>query len=84
MNGNDSVLLCPRGLAAIPLLFAAALESRLAYLAPLQVTHPSDGVNKRLNIFSQNGFMCLLADTIVDTHSRYSSSFHLYIILLHA
>ncbi|KAL7499841.1 hypothetical protein ACHAWT_010267 [Skeletonema menzelii] len=46
-NNNDdndnSVLLCPRGLAAIPLLCAAASESRSAYLARLQVTHPSNG-----------------------------------------
>eukprot|EP00581_Thalassiosira_minuscula_P011532 CAMPEP_0183712180 /NCGR_PEP_ID=MMETSP0737-20130205/7385_1 /TAXON_ID=385413 /ORGANISM="Thalassiosira miniscula, Strain CCMP1093" /LENGTH=414 /DNA_ID=CAMNT_0025940759 /DNA_START=99 /DNA_END=1339 /DNA_ORIENTATION=+ len=37
------VLLCPRGLAAIPLLCAAASESRSAYLARLQVTHPTNG-----------------------------------------
>eukprot|EP00579_Thalassiosira_antarctica_P019766 CAMPEP_0201975948 /NCGR_PEP_ID=MMETSP0904-20121228/55541_1 /ASSEMBLY_ACC=CAM_ASM_000553 /TAXON_ID=420261 /ORGANISM="Thalassiosira antarctica, Strain CCMP982" /LENGTH=357 /DNA_ID=CAMNT_0048526881 /DNA_START=86 /DNA_END=1155 /DNA_ORIENTATION=- len=42
-NGNDGVLLCPRGLAAIPLLCAAASESRSAYLARLQVTDPSNG-----------------------------------------
>lgn len=46
-GGNDgdgnNVLLCPRGLAAIPLLCAAAAESRSAYLARLQVTHPSNG-----------------------------------------
>lgn len=43
-NANDGgVLLCPRGLAAIPLLCAAASESRSAYLARLQVTHPSNG-----------------------------------------
>eukprot|EP00573_Skeletonema_grethae_P011892 CAMPEP_0201704548 /NCGR_PEP_ID=MMETSP0578-20130828/43100_1 /ASSEMBLY_ACC=CAM_ASM_000663 /TAXON_ID=267565 /ORGANISM="Skeletonema grethea, Strain CCMP 1804" /LENGTH=318 /DNA_ID=CAMNT_0048192595 /DNA_START=29 /DNA_END=981 /DNA_ORIENTATION=+ len=40
---DDGVLLCPRGLAAIPLLCAAASESRSAYLARLQVTHPSNG-----------------------------------------
>jgi len=45
-NGNG-VLLCPRGLAAIPLLCAAASESRSAYLARLQVTHPSNGVRQR-------------------------------------
>lgn len=45
-NTNDAgVLLCPRGLAAIPLLCAAASESRSAYLARLQVTHPSNGVS---------------------------------------
>lgn len=42
-NSNNNVLLCPRGLAAIPLLCAAAAESRSAYLARLQVTHPSNG-----------------------------------------
>ena len=42
-NNDDGVLLCPRGLAAIPLLCAAASESRSAYLARLQVTHPSNG-----------------------------------------
>ena len=35
-----------RGLAAIPLLCAAAAESRSAYLARLQVTHPSNGVRR--------------------------------------
>ena len=44
-QGDDGVLLCPRGLAAIPLLCAAASESRSAYLARLQVTHPSNGVS---------------------------------------
>ena len=43
-NGGGGVLLYPRGLAAIPLLCAAAAESRSAYLARLQVTHPSNGV----------------------------------------
>ena len=42
-NDQGGVLLCPRGLAAIPLLCAAAAESRSAYLARLQVTHPSNG-----------------------------------------
>ena len=42
-NNDDGVLLCPRGLAAIPLLCAAASESRSAYLARLQVTHPTNG-----------------------------------------
>lgn len=42
-TNDDGVLLCPRGLAAIPLLCAAASESRSAYLARLQVTHPSNG-----------------------------------------
>mmetsp|Transcript_27615 Transcript_27615/g.59354 ORF Transcript_27615/g.59354 Transcript_27615/m.59354 type:complete len:441 (-) Transcript_27615:138-1460(-) len=43
-SGNDEgVLLCPRGLAAIPLLCAAASESRSAYLARLQVTDPNNG-----------------------------------------
>jgi len=42
-NNDQGVLLCPRGLAAIPLLCAAAAESRSAYLARLQVTHPSNG-----------------------------------------
>lgn len=42
-NSDDGVLLCPRGLAAIPLLCAAASESRTAYLARLQVTHPTNG-----------------------------------------
>lgn len=43
-NDNDQgVLLCPRGLAAIPLLCAAAAESRSAYLARLQVTAPTNG-----------------------------------------
>lgn len=48
-DGNDDggVLLCPRGLAAIPLLCAAASESRSAYLARLQVTHPSNGVRSK-------------------------------------
>ena len=45
-NNNNGVLLCPRGLAAIPLLCAAAAESRSAYLARLQVTHPSNGVRR--------------------------------------
>ena len=40
---NDNVLLCPRGLAAIPLLCAAASESRAAYLARLRVTSPTNG-----------------------------------------
>jgi len=45
-SGNDEgVLLCPRGLAAIPLLCAAASESRSAYLARLQVTDPNNGVS---------------------------------------
>ena len=44
-EGGSNVLLCPRGLAAIPLLCAAASESRSAYLARLQVTHPSNGVS---------------------------------------
>ena len=44
-GGDNGVLLCPRGLAAIPLLCAAASESRSAYLARLQVTHPSNGVS---------------------------------------
>lgn len=44
VNAADgSGLLCPRGLAAVPLLCAAASESRSAYLARLQVTHPSNG-----------------------------------------
>ena len=43
-NGEDeNMLLCPRGLAAIPLLCAAASESRSAYLARLQVTSPTNG-----------------------------------------
>ena len=42
-NDQGGVLLCPRGLAAIPLLCAAAAESRSAYLARLQVTHSSNG-----------------------------------------
>lgn len=42
------MLLCPRGLAAVPLLCAAASESRSAYLARLQVTHPSNGVRELL------------------------------------
>jgi hypothetical protein len=43
-NGEDNnMLLCPRGLAAIPLLCAAASESRSAYLARLQVTAPTNG-----------------------------------------
>lgn len=42
-NGNDETLLCPRGLAAIPLLCAAASESRSAYLARLQVTASTNG-----------------------------------------
>ncbi|KAL7437400.1 hypothetical protein ACHAXH_008684 [Discostella pseudostelligera] len=42
-GGGGGILLCPRGLAAIPLLCAAASESRSAYLARLQVTHPSNG-----------------------------------------
>ena len=42
-NDQDNMLLCPRGLAAIPLLCAAASESRSAYLARLQVTSPSNG-----------------------------------------
>ena len=45
-GGGGGVLLCPRGLAAIPLLCAAASESRSAYLARLQVTHPSNGVSR--------------------------------------
>ena len=44
-SGDNGVLLCPRGLAAIPLLCAAASETRSAYLARLQVTHPSNGVS---------------------------------------
>ncbi|KAL7501787.1 hypothetical protein ACHAWX_000356, partial [Stephanocyclus meneghinianus] len=40
---DNNVLLCPRGLAAIPLLCAAASESRTAYLARLQVTAPNNG-----------------------------------------
>jgi len=40
---TENVLLCPRGLAAIPLLCAAASESRSAYLARLQVTSVSNG-----------------------------------------
>jgi hypothetical protein len=46
-NGGGGILLCPRGLAAIPLLCAAASESRSAYLARLQVTHPSNGVSEK-------------------------------------
>lgn len=46
-GGAGGVLLCPRGLAAVPLLCAAASESRSAYLARLQVTHPSNGVSSR-------------------------------------
>eukprot|EP00569_Conticribra_weissflogii_P004371 CAMPEP_0171343504 /NCGR_PEP_ID=MMETSP0878-20121228/17326_1 /TAXON_ID=67004 /ORGANISM="Thalassiosira weissflogii, Strain CCMP1336" /LENGTH=379 /DNA_ID=CAMNT_0011846463 /DNA_START=36 /DNA_END=1175 /DNA_ORIENTATION=+ len=43
-NEQDSnVLLCPRGLAAIPLLCAAASESRAAYLARMRQTHPTNG-----------------------------------------
>jgi len=42
-NNDQGVLLCPRGLAAIPLLCAAAAESRSAYLARLQVTAPTNG-----------------------------------------
>jgi len=34
---------CPRGLAAIPLLCAAASESKSAYLARLQMTHTPNG-----------------------------------------
>eukprot|EP01082_Thalassiosira_pseudonana_P012891 g12639.t1 g12639 contig6:2325060-2326593(+) len=40
---EDGVLLCPRGLAAIPLLCAAASESRSAYLSRLAVTPPTNG-----------------------------------------
>ena len=42
-NNDQGVLLCPRGLAAIPLLCAAAAESRSAYLARLQVTAQTNG-----------------------------------------
>lgn len=42
-GGDGEVLLCPRGLAAVPLLCAAAAESRVAYLARLQVTDPANG-----------------------------------------
>eukprot|EP00578_Thalassiosira_sp_NH16_P030718 CAMPEP_0181078260 /NCGR_PEP_ID=MMETSP1071-20121207/1389_1 /TAXON_ID=35127 /ORGANISM="Thalassiosira sp., Strain NH16" /LENGTH=226 /DNA_ID=CAMNT_0023159559 /DNA_START=137 /DNA_END=817 /DNA_ORIENTATION=+ len=59
-GGNDgdgnNVLLCPRGLAAIPLLCAAAAESRSAYLARLQVTHPSNGVRCDEEIMSGHIF----------------------------
>ena len=44
-GGGGGALLCPRGLAAVPLLCAAAAESRVAYLARLQVTDPADGVS---------------------------------------
>ncbi len=44
-GGGGGGLLCPRGLAAVPLLCAAASESRSAYLARLQVTHSSNGVS---------------------------------------
>lgn len=44
-GGGGGVLLCPRGLAAVPLLCAAASESRSAYLARLQVTPSSNGVS---------------------------------------
>eukprot|EP00580_Thalassiosira_gravida_P005978 CAMPEP_0201655346 /NCGR_PEP_ID=MMETSP0493-20130528/45963_1 /ASSEMBLY_ACC=CAM_ASM_000838 /TAXON_ID=420259 /ORGANISM="Thalassiosira gravida, Strain GMp14c1" /LENGTH=469 /DNA_ID=CAMNT_0048131929 /DNA_START=260 /DNA_END=1670 /DNA_ORIENTATION=+ len=40
---DEGALMCPRGLAAIPLLCAAASESRSAYLARLQVTDPNNG-----------------------------------------
>lgn len=45
VSGGGGGLLCPRGLAAVPLLCAAASESRSAYLARLQVTHSSNGVS---------------------------------------
>ena len=57
-SGDNGVLLCPRGLAAIPLLCAAASESRSAYLARLQVTHPSNGVSTMAWI--GRGMICLL------------------------
>lgn len=44
VSSGGGGLLCPRGLAAVPLLCAAASESRSAYLARLQVTHLSNGV----------------------------------------
>ena len=42
-DGEPEVLLCPRGLAAIPLLCAAASESKSAYLARLQMTRTENG-----------------------------------------
>merc|ERR1712151_670298 len=43
-SSEDSALcLSPRGLAAIPLLAAAAAESRMAYLNRLKVTQPTNG-----------------------------------------
>eukprot|EP00580_Thalassiosira_gravida_P020470 CAMPEP_0201680382 /NCGR_PEP_ID=MMETSP0494-20130426/50568_1 /ASSEMBLY_ACC=CAM_ASM_000839 /TAXON_ID=420259 /ORGANISM="Thalassiosira gravida, Strain GMp14c1" /LENGTH=285 /DNA_ID=CAMNT_0048164101 /DNA_START=323 /DNA_END=1180 /DNA_ORIENTATION=+ len=56
---DEGALMCPRGLAAIPLLCAAASESRSAYLARLQVTDPNNGVSvSRDCIFSRRG-VCL-------------------------
>lgn len=46
-GAGGGVLVCPRGLAAIPLLCAAASESRSAYLGRLEVTDPSNGVRER-------------------------------------
>jgi len=44
LSSEDSALcLSPRGLAAIPLLAAAAAESRMAYLNRLKVTQPTNG-----------------------------------------
>ena len=57
-GGDNGVLLCPRGLAAIPLLCAAASESRSAYLARLQVTHPSNGVSA-ITRLGRGCFVCL-------------------------
>lgn len=61
---GGGVLLCPRGLAAVPLLCAAASESRSAYLARLQVTHPSNGW------WAKQEPLCLEADNLLSIPER--------------
>lgn len=67
VSGGGVGLLCPRGLAAVPLLCAAASESRLAYLARLQVTHSSNGVCAVQFMLKEQLFVFVF----VTSHCRY-------------
>jgi len=80
VSGGGGGLLCPRGLAAVPLLCAAASESRSAYLARLQLTHSSNGVSAVRTSNYSNCLVCVneLAHSYFSTHNSPSPSFSNY------
>ncbi|KAL3769346.1 hypothetical protein ACHAW5_008774 [Stephanodiscus triporus] len=72
-GGAGGVLLCPRGLAAVPLLCAAASESRSAYLARLHVTHPSNGW------WAKQEPLCLEVDNLLSIPEKLIIAFATYV-----